>query len=62
MLGISAFCLHKEPVPAAHSHLHDNDGTEDSHAVTSEGTIDFSQVMAEIRKSGVTNVIKVATR
>jgi sugar phosphate isomerase/epimerase len=47
--------------PSAHYHLHDNDGTEDSHAAVGEGTIDFSKVMAEVRKSGIIPVIEVAT-
>lgn len=47
--------------PAAHYHLHDNNGTEDSHSAVGEGTIDFSLVMAEVRKNGVIPVIEVAT-
>jgi sugar phosphate isomerase/epimerase len=47
--------------PSAHYHLHDNDGTQDSHAAVGEGTIDFSQVMEVVRKSGVIPVIEVST-
>ena len=44
-----------------HYHLHDNDGTVDSHAAIGDGTIDFSRVMQVVRKSGVIPVIEVAT-
>jgi sugar phosphate isomerase/epimerase len=49
------------PVPARHYHLHDNDGTEDSHAAVGDGTIDFGAVMAAVRKSGIVPVIEVGT-
>lgn len=48
-------------VPASHYHLHDNDGTTDAHAAVGEGTIDFSAVMAAVRRSGVRPVIEVGT-
>ena len=47
--------------PAAHYHLHDNSGKEDSHWAVGDGTIDFSAVMKTVRKSGVEPVIEVAT-
>ena len=47
--------------PAQHYHLHDNDGTEDSHAAVGDGTIDFGAVMRSVKKSGVTPVIEVGT-
>ena len=47
--------------PAAHYHLHDNNGKEDSHVAVGEGTIDFGPVMKAIRKNKVTPVIEVAT-
>jgi sugar phosphate isomerase/epimerase len=40
-------------VPFSHVHLHDNDGTADSHAAIGEGTIDFDAVMAAVRKNRV---------
>jgi sugar phosphate isomerase/epimerase len=46
---------------AGHYHLHDNDGTADSHATIGDGTIDFSVVMQAVRKSGVVPVIEVGT-
>jgi sugar phosphate isomerase/epimerase len=47
--------------PAAHYHLHDNTGKEDSHWAVGDGTIDFSAVMRTVRKSGIEPVIEVAT-
>lgn len=47
--------------PAGHYHLHDNDGTGDTHAAVGEGTIDFRPVMRVVRQSGVVPVIEVAT-
>jgi sugar phosphate isomerase/epimerase len=46
--------------PAAHYHLHDNDGREDSHLALGKGTIDFEPVMEAVRKNGVIPVIEVA--
>jgi sugar phosphate isomerase/epimerase len=47
--------------PAAHFHLHDNDGTDDTHSPVGEGTIDFSAVMKAVRRSGATPIIEVET-
>lgn len=47
--------------PARHYHVHDNDGSEDSHVAIGKGTIDFLPVMKTIIKSGITPVIEVAT-
>ncbi len=47
--------------PADHYHLHDNDGTADTHAAIGEGTIDFVTVMDAVNASGVNPVIEVAT-
>lgn len=49
------------PAPAAHYHLHDNDGSQDTHDPVGSGTIDFAPVMAAVHKSGVVPVIEVAT-
>ncbi|MEN6342212.1 MAG: sugar phosphate isomerase/epimerase family protein [Methanospirillum sp.] len=46
-------------VPINHFHLHDNDGTTDAHAAIGDGTIDFSAVMAAVRRSGARPVIEV---
>jgi len=48
-------------VPACHYHLHDNDATADSHDAAGTGTIRFPEVMAAVRRNGVTPVIEVAT-
>ncbi len=47
--------------PAAHYHLHDNDGTEDSHLALGKGTIDFEPVMKAVQKNRVIPVLEVAT-
>ncbi|NLB00676.1 MAG: sugar phosphate isomerase/epimerase [Methanomicrobiales archaeon] len=47
--------------PAAHFHLHDNDGTDDTHSPVGTGTIDFSAVMKAVRQSGVTPIVEVET-
>lgn len=47
--------------PAAHFHLHDNDGTDDTHSAIGEGTIDFSAVMEAVRRSGTTPIVEVET-
>ena len=47
--------------PAAHYHLHDNDGKEDSHLAPGKGTIDFRPVMKAVLKNRVVPVIEVAT-
>ncbi|NMB79229.1 MAG: sugar phosphate isomerase/epimerase [Methanomicrobiales archaeon] len=46
--------------PARHYHLHDNDGSDDTHAAIGEGTIDFGPVMQAVRRDGVVPVIEVA--
>jgi sugar phosphate isomerase/epimerase len=47
--------------PASHFHLHDNDGTEDSHMAVGDGTISFPKVMQSVRKSGIIPIVEVAT-
>jgi sugar phosphate isomerase/epimerase len=44
-----------------HIHLHDNDGTTDSHGAVGAGTIDFTAVTAAVIREGVTPVIEVET-
>jgi len=46
-------------VQAVHYHLHDNDGTEDSHLAAGMGTIDFKPVMEAIKNNKATAVIEV---
>ena len=53
---LDGFLLH----PASHYHLHDNDGTADSHGAVGDGTIDFVPVMKAVRSSGIDPVIEVA--
>jgi sugar phosphate isomerase/epimerase len=48
-------------LPAAHFHLHDNAGKEDSHWAVGDGTIDFAPVMEKVRRSGIEPVIEVGT-
>jgi sugar phosphate isomerase/epimerase len=48
-------------LPAAHYHLHDNDGREDSHLALGKGTIDFEPVMNAVQKNRVIPVLEVAT-
>lgn len=45
--------------PAAHYHLHDNDGINDSHLAVGAGTIDFGPVMDAVLRDGVTPIIEV---
>ncbi|MDO9540415.1 MAG: sugar phosphate isomerase/epimerase family protein [Methanocalculus sp.] len=47
--------------PFDHIHIHDNDGTTDSHGAVGTGTIDFSAVTAAIGREGITPVIEVET-
>jgi sugar phosphate isomerase/epimerase len=47
--------------PAAHYHLHDNEGKDDSHLALGRGTIDFLPVIKAVRKNNVVPVIEVAT-
>jgi len=44
-----------------HVHLHDNDGTDDSHSAVGEGTIDFRAVMDAVRRDRATPIVEVAT-
>jgi sugar phosphate isomerase/epimerase len=48
-------------VPAAHYHLHDNLGTEDSHLALGEGSIDFKPVIRAVQKNRIPPVIEVST-
>jgi sugar phosphate isomerase/epimerase len=48
-------------VPAAHYHLHDNLGTEDSHLAMGEGSIDFVRVLRAVQKNRISPVIEVST-
>jgi sugar phosphate isomerase/epimerase len=54
---LDCFLTHR----AAHFHLHDNDGTGDTHSPVGDGTIDFSAVMKAVRRSGATPIIEVET-
>jgi sugar phosphate isomerase/epimerase len=45
----------------SHFHLHDNDGTTDSHAPVGKGTIPFPQVMESVRRNRVVPIIEVET-
>ena len=45
----------------SHFHLHDNNGKEDMHAAFGDGTIDFSAVMASVRRNNVRPIIEVGT-
>jgi sugar phosphate isomerase/epimerase len=47
--------------PAAHYHLHDNEGKEDSHLALGKGTIDFQPVIKAVRKNNIVPVIEVGT-
>ncbi len=47
--------------PVAHFHLHDNDGTADSHSPVGAGTIDFVAVMEAVRQSNVIPIVEVET-
>jgi len=47
--------------PAAHYHLHDNDGTGDTHSPVGDGTIDFSAVMEAVRRDRATPIVEVDT-
>ena len=54
---LDAFLAH----PAAHFHLHDNDGTEDSHDPVGTGSIDFVAVMDAVRRNNVIPIVEVDT-
>jgi sugar phosphate isomerase/epimerase len=43
----------------SHMHLHDNNGRKDTHSTVGEGTIDFSPVIAALRRTGATSVFEV---
>ncbi len=47
--------------PAAHFHLHDNDGMRDAHSPVGTGTIDFAAVMEAVHRSGVIPIVEVET-
>ena len=47
--------------PAAHFHLHDNDGTADTHSPVGAGTIDFTAVMDAVARSNVIPIVEVET-
>lgn len=46
-------------MPTRHYHLHDNDGSDDTHAAIGERTIDFHAVMKALRKTNILPVIEV---
>ncbi|MDO5845982.1 MAG: sugar phosphate isomerase/epimerase family protein [Methanocorpusculum sp.] len=49
-------------VPFVHVHLHDNDGTTDSHEAVGCGTIDFARVMRAVRANHIAcPVVEVGT-
>jgi sugar phosphate isomerase/epimerase len=45
----------------SHVHLHDNDGTDDTHSKIGAGNIDFKPVMEAIRRDHAVPVVEVAT-
>lgn len=45
----------------SHMHLHDNDGTRDTHSPVGRGTIDFSGVLEALQRNHATSVIEVGT-
>jgi len=47
--------------PAAHFHLHDNKGDEDTHSPVGAGTIDFAAVMEAVRRNNVIPIVEVET-
>jgi sugar phosphate isomerase/epimerase len=54
---LSEFLNHR----AVHYHLHDNDGSADSHLPVGGGTIDFLAVMKAVRRNGATPIVEVST-
>lgn len=44
-----------------HMHIHDNNGRKDTHSPVGDGTIDFSNVLAALKRDHVTPVLEVAT-
>ena len=47
--------------PIRHIHLHDNDGTDDTHKPVGDGTIDFEPVMKAVKSNGATQIVEVDT-
>jgi len=47
--------------PIAHFHLHDNDGTTDTHAPVGNGTIPFHKVMDSVERNRIVPIIEVET-
>ncbi len=45
----------------SHVHLHDNDGTDDTHSAVGEGTIDFTAVMKAVARDSATPIVEVST-
>ena len=45
----------------SHVHLHDNDGTDDTHSAVGEGTIDFTAVMTAVARDSATPIVEVST-
>lgn len=45
----------------SHMHLHDNNGTRDTHSPVGRGTIDFPEVIAALKRNHATSVIEVGT-
>jgi sugar phosphate isomerase/epimerase len=48
-------------LPFRHAHLHDNDGTEDTHSAVGEGSIDFQSVIKAVRRTKATPIVEVGT-
>lgn len=48
-------------LPFSHVHLHDNDGTDDTHSAVGEGSIDFVAVMEAVRRTKATPIVEVGT-
>ncbi|WP_067051324.1 sugar phosphate isomerase/epimerase family protein [Methanofollis ethanolicus] len=46
-------------VPIDHIHIHDNDGTADTHSAVGSGTIDVAAVMEAVGQNGLVPVIEV---
>ncbi|HQC12737.1 MAG TPA: TIM barrel protein, partial [Methanoregulaceae archaeon] len=48
-------------LPFSHVHLHDNDGTDDTHSAVGEGSIDFQAVREAVRRTKATPIVEVGT-
>jgi len=48
-------------LPFSHVHLHDNDGSDDTHSAVGEGSIDFVAVMEAVRRTKATPIVEVGT-